>query len=226
MTRGASPVARKTAIDELHALLKADLADETPLRYQSIRPVHWHVARLAATVTANAGELPFQHSTALRIDMPAVRRFRAEIGRFREADNRAGGGRDRAALLRHLIANVRRLARADYSEQVGLALFSAIAEGILLLAWMSFDVEPGSALTQIYFNHARQFAHRADNRLLEVTALAAMSQQARYAGMPGEAVQLAATVRKGTMDGDPPCIRFFDESAAVPWKPILKTVCG
>lgn len=224
MTGGASPAARKTSIDELHALLKADLADETPLRHQSIRPVHWQVARLASAVTANAGEVPFQHASALRIDMPAVQRFRAEIGRFREADNRVGGGRDREALLKHLIANVRRLARAHYSEQVGRALFSAIAEGILLLGWMSFDVEPGSALTQKYFTHARQFAHRADNRLLVVTALAAMSQQAYYAGVPAAAVQLAATARKGTLDGDPPCIRFFDESAATPWKPILKTV--
>ena len=226
MTRGASPVARKTTIDELHALLKADLADETPLRYQSIRPVHWHVAQLASAVTANAGEVPFQHATALRIDMPAVERFRAEIGRFREGDNRTGGGRDREALIRHLIANVRRLAQADYSEQVGRALFSAIAEGMLLLGWMNFDVEPGSALTQKYFTHARQFAHRAANRLLEVTSLAAMSQQARYAGMAAEAVKLAATARKRTVDGDPACIRFFDASAAVPWKPILKTVCG
>lgn len=224
MTRGASPVARKTTIDELHTLLKADLADETPLRYQSIRPVHWHVAQLASAVTANAGEVPFQHDTAQCIDMPAVERFRAEIGRFREGDNRTGG--DREALIKHLIANVRRLARADYSEQVGRALFSAIAEGMLLLGWMNFDVEPGSALTQKYFTHARQFAHRADNRLLEVTSLAAMSQQARYAGMAAEAVRLAATARKGTVDGDPACIRFFDASAAVPWKPILKTVCG
>ena len=226
MTGGARPVARKTTIDELHALLKADLADETPLRYEKIRPVHWQVARLASAVTANAGEVPFQHDTALRIAMPAVQRFRTEIGRFREADNRIGGGRDREALLKHLIANVRRLARANYSEQVGRALFSAIAEGVLLLGWMSFDVAPASALTQKYFTHARQFAHRADHRLLEVTALAAMSQQAHYAGVPVAAVQLAATARKRTVDGDPPCIRFFDESAEVPWKPLLKTVCG
>jgi hypothetical protein len=45
MTGGASPAARKTTIDELHTLLKADLANETPLRHQSIRPVRWQVAR-------------------------------------------------------------------------------------------------------------------------------------------------------------------------------------
>jgi hypothetical protein len=227
MTRGASAVARKTTtIDELHALLKADLADETPLRYESTRSVHWQVARLASEVTANTGEASFPHATALRINMPAVQRFRAEIGLFRDADNQAGGGRDREALLKHLIANVRRLARAEYSEQVGRALFAAIAEGLLLLAWMNFDIEPGSALTQKYFSHARQFAHRAGNRLVELTALAAMSQQAHYAGLSGEAVELAASARKGTFDSDPACIRFFDESAATPWKPILKTVCG
>lgn len=224
MTRGASPAARATAIEELHALLKADLADETPLRYQSVSPVHWTVARLASAVTASTGEAQFQHSSARRVDARAVERFRVETGRLAAADGR--GESDREALIRHMIANVRRLTRGDYSEQVGRALFSAVAEAILLLTWMTFDVAPGSALTQKYSAHARQLAHRADNRLLEAAVFAAMSQQAHYAGADGEALELAAAARQRTLDGDPPCIRFFDESKPASWKLMLKTVCG
>jgi hypothetical protein len=158
--------------------------------------------------------------------MHAVERFRAEIGRFAAADNRIGGGRDRKALIGHLVANVKRLARGACSEQIDRALCSAIAEGILLLAWMTFDVAPESALTQKYLTYARLLAHRADNRLLEAAVLAAMSQQARYVGVADEAVELAAAARQGTLDGDPSCIRFFEESESVSWKPILKAVCG
>lgn len=226
MTRGAGPAAKATVIEEIHALLKADLADTTPLRYQPVRPIHWTVARLASSVTADTGEVPFRHASATRVDARAVERFRSEIGLFTAADNRAGGERDREALIRYLIVNARRLARGDYGEQVGRALFSAVAEAILLLAWMTFDVAPETMLTQKYFSHARQLAHRAGNRLLEATVLAAMSQQARLAGVAVEAVELAAAARQGTVDGDPPCIRFFDHEEPVSWKPMLKTVCG
>jgi hypothetical protein len=226
MTQGASPAAKAMVIEELHDLLKADLADTTPLRHQPARPIHWTVARLASSVTADTGEVPFQHATARRVDANAVERFRTEIGLFAAADNRVGGGRDRVALIRYLVANVRRLARGDYSEQVGRALFSAIAEAILLLAWMTFDVAPETVLTQRYFSHARQLAHRAGNRLLEAAVLAAMSQQARYAGVVVESTELAAAARHGTLDGDPECIRCFDESEPVSWKPMLQTVRG
>lgn len=225
MTRGA-PAARATVIEALHTLLTADLADKTPLRYKSIRAIHWKVARLASAVTANTGEVPLDPASAKCVDMHAVERFRAEIRRFAAADNRIGGGRDRKALIGHLVANVKRLARGACSEQIDRALCSAIAEGILLLAWMTFDVAPESALTQKYLTYARLLAHRADNRLLEAAVLAAMSQQARYVGVADEAVELAAAARQGTLDGDPPCIRFFEESESVSWKPILKAVCG
>jgi hypothetical protein len=127
-----------------------------------------------------------------------VERFRAEIGRFAAADNHRGGERDREALIRYLIANVRRLARGNYNTQVGQALFSAIAEAILFLAWLTFDVAPESALTQKYFIYARLCAHRADNRLLEAAVLAAMSQQAQYVGVADVAVELAAAARQIT----------------------------
>lgn len=226
MTRVASPAVKATAIEELHDLLKSDLDGTTPLRCQPIRPVHWTVARLASSVAVGTGEVPFQHASARSVGVRAVERFRAEIGLFAEADNHAGGGRDRDALIGYLIANVRRLTRGSYSEQVGRALFSAVAESMLLLAWMTFDDAPKTVLTQKYFSYARQFAHRAGNRLLEAAVLAAMSQQACYAGVAYEAVKLAAAARQGTVDSDPPCIRFFDASQPVSWKPMLKTVCG
>jgi hypothetical protein len=150
--------------------------------------------------------------------MNAVERFRAETGRFAEADNRGGGGRDREALIRHLVANVKRLARGVYSEQTGRELFSAIAEAILLLAWMTFDVAPDSALTQKYFTYARLLAHRADNRLLEAAVLAAMSEQARYVGVGDEAVELAAAAVVIRPDATDEC-RAADEGDADRYHP-------
>jgi hypothetical protein len=226
MTRSASPAARATVIETLHALLAADLAGKTPLRSKPVRTIHWKVARLASAVTASTELVPLQRTATRSVDARVVERFRAEIGRFSEADNLADAGRGREALIRYLIANVRRLARGDYGELVGFALFSAIAEAILLLAWLTFDVAPESALTQVYFSYARLLAHRAGNRLLKATVLAAMSQQACYLGLVGEAQELAAAARQGTLDSDPACIRLFDESEPVPWKPILKMVCG
>jgi hypothetical protein len=194
MTRGVSSAARATVIEALHALLKADLADKTPLRYESIRAIHWTMARLASAVTASAAEVPCQPAAARHVNAAAVARFRAETGRF-AADDGAGGGRDRDALIRHLIANVRRLARGVHSEQVGRALSAAVAEAVLLLGWLTFDVAPESALTQKYFSYARLLAHRADDRPLEAAVLAAMSHQASYLGAADEAGELAAAAR-------------------------------
>jgi hypothetical protein len=202
MTRSASAAARATVIEALHALLNADLADKTPLRHEPVRAIHWKVARLANAVTANTEVVPLQRTATRSVDMRAVARFQAEIAKFTEADNRAGAGRDRQALIRYLAANVKRLARGDYGEEVGLALFSAIAEAILLLAWLTFDIAPDSALTQKYFSYARLLAHRADNRLLEAAVLAAMSEHARHVGAAGEAAELAAAARRVSPDGD------------------------
>jgi hypothetical protein len=180
-------------------LLKADAADETTLRYESIRAVHWKLARLACSVTASKEEVPFQPGSARRVDIRAVERFRAEVGRFAEADDRV----DRGALIGYLTANARRLARGVGSEHSKRALFSAMGEATLLLAWMTFDVAPESALTQRYFTYARLLAHQAGNTQLEAAALTAMSEQARHAGFADEAVELAAAAGSlvSTVDG-------------------------
>jgi len=224
VTRGVSTAARATAIEQLHVLLKADLVGETSLRYESIQVIHWKVARLASSVTAHTAEVPFQHATARCVDLHAVQRFRAEIGHFLAPDSPFNDGCHRAALITYLVANIKRLARGDYSEQVGRALFAAIAEAILVLTWLTFDAAPASALTQMYSVRARELAHRGGDRLLEAAALAAMSEQARQAGFPDEAAELATAVARATVAGDPECLRLFDRSELVTWQLMLSEV--
>jgi hypothetical protein len=196
MTRGATAVASATTIEVLHALLKADLANETPFRYESVRTGHWEVARLVSALTVSAVAVPHQPGPARSVDAQAVQRFRAKIERFADAHNGSDAGHDREALVRHLIANARRLARGVRSEQVARELSAALAEAILLLASMTFDVAPGSELTQRYLNYARQLAHQAGDKSLEAAAFAAMSQQARYVGVAAEAAKLDAAAQQ------------------------------
>lgn len=224
MTRGANTAAKATPIELLHVLLKADLAGETQLRHESIKPVHWRLARVASVVTADTAQVPFQHATTKCVDLRAVQRFRTEVGRFLTADSPFADGRDREALIAYLVATIKRLARGDYSEQVGRALHSAIAEAILLLAWLTFEAVPESALAQAYSVHAREFAHRGGDRLLETAALAAMSEQARYVGMADDAAELAAAVLRATVDGDPRCLKDFNGSQPVAWQQMLTEV--
>jgi hypothetical protein len=224
VTRGASTAAKATAIEQLHLLLKADLAGETQLRHESIHSIHWRLARVASVVTADTAQVPFQHATTKCVDLRAVQRFRTEVGRFLTTDSLFAAGHDREALIAYLVANIRRLTRGDYSEQVGRALYSAIAEAILLLTWLTFNVAPTSALTQAYSVSARQFAHRGGDRLLETAALAAMSEQARYMGIADDAAELAAAVLRATVDGDPRCLKDFDGSQPVAWQQMLTEI--
>ena len=117
---------------------------------------------------------------------------------FVQLDNRFGGGHARHTLIQYLSADGGRLLRGQYSEPVGRALFSAVAEATLLAAWMTYDSSPSAGLAQRYFVQALALAQAAGDRLLGATILDAMSHQATYIGRFAEAANLARAARSGT----------------------------
>ena len=127
-----------------------------------------------------------------------VDRFHATVEVFRRLDDRFGGGHAREALIQYLRTDAERLLRGRYTDTVGPALFSAVAEATLLAAWMTYDSMPGSSLAQRYFIQALALAQTAKDRMLGATVLDAMSHQATFTGRFSEAASLARAAATGT----------------------------
>jgi hypothetical protein len=182
------------------------------------------MAKLAFLLTIDMGGIPFQPSSSRPVGLTAVQRFRTKIGRFLMPDDLFSTGCDREGLLKYLRDNASRHVRGEYTGEVGRELHAALAEAMLLLAWLTFDVAPASALAQKYAVRARELAHRGGCRLLETAVLAMMSEQARYVGLTEQAAELAAVVVTETGDGDPDCLRHVDRLGVVDWRSMLSTV--
>jgi hypothetical protein len=103
----------------------------------------------------------------------------------------------RTALVQYLSNDADRLLRGRYTEAVGRELFSAVAEGTLLSAWMTYDSMPKSALAQRYFVQALAIAQAGNDRMLGASVLDAMSHQATYTGRYVDAANLARAAAAG-----------------------------
>lgn len=68
------------------------------------------------------------------------------------------------ALIQYLSADGTRLLHGRYTEAVGCALFSAVAEATLLAAWTAYDSAPTSGLAQRYFIQALALAQAGGDR--------------------------------------------------------------
>jgi ATP/maltotriose-dependent transcriptional regulator MalT len=88
------------------------------------------------------------------------------------------------------------LLSGQYTESVGRALFSTVAEATLLAAWMSYDA-CHHGLAQRYFLQALRFAQDAGDRQLAGSILSAMSHQATFLGHYTQAATLARAARMG-----------------------------
>jgi hypothetical protein len=78
---------------------------------------------------------------------------------FTRLDDQFGGGHARESLIQYLSSDGDRLLSGRYTEAIGKALFSAVAEAILLAAWMTYDSAPASGLASKCSNRSvcRQF---------------------------------------------------------------------
>jgi hypothetical protein len=187
------------AAGNVSMLWRADLADQGVLERGLVTPAAWNDASLRWLVDPATGPGTGADSLGgVRVGMGDVVRFRATVELFAQLDDRFGGGHARQSLIQYLATDGERLLRGRYPEEVGSALFSAIAEATLLAAWMSYDATPSSPHAQRYFIQALGLANAAGDRLLGAGILDAMSHQATYIGRFGEAANLARAARTGT----------------------------
>jgi transcriptional regulator with XRE-family HTH domain len=191
----AYPDTPDDAADNVTRLWQADLADATELNRGRVDPGQWNDASLRWLVDPVS---PPETSAGVRIGMSDVARFRATVETFQRLDDRFGGGHARQALIQYLRVDGERLLRGKYTDVVGRALFSSVAEATLLTAWMTYDAAPASRLAQKYFVQALGLAQAGNDRLLGASILDAMSHQATYTGRFREAANLARAARTGT----------------------------
>jgi len=185
------------AAGNLAGLWHADLADQGGLERDRIDPRAWGDASqrwLADQVSPPTAD----RLGGVRVGMGDVERFRVTAEAFGQLDDRFGGGHARQALIQYLSSDGDRLLRGRFTEAVGSALYSSVAEATLLAAWMSYDSAPRSGLAQRYFIQALALAQAGGDRLLGASILDAMSHQATYTGRFGEAANLARAARTGT----------------------------
>ena len=193
----AYPNTSADAAGNVALLWRADLDEAAVMHRGRVDPGAWNDASLRWLVDP-ARPPDAQSRRAARVGLADVERFRVTADAFAQLDNRYGGGHARQALIRYLSDDGERLLRGQYTEPVGRALFSAVAEATLLAAWMAYDSAPTSGLAQRYFIQALALAQAGNDRLLGASILDAMSHQATYVGRFAEAANLARAARTGT----------------------------
>lgn len=125
-----------------------------------------------------------------------VARIRQTVRAFRQLDRDQGGGELRDTVVRHLSGVARGKLSGSYTDAVGRALFSAVAELTELAGWLSFD-SGRHALAQRYHIQALRLAQAGEDQVYGANVLANMACQAAYLGHGWEAVQLARVAQSG-----------------------------
>jgi hypothetical protein len=125
-----------------------------------------------------------------------VAMVKATADTFAMLDDRFGGGHARQAVIQYLSHDVAPLLHGTYTESVGKALFSTVAEATMLAGWMSYDAGH-HGLAQRYYLHALRLAQDAGDRRLAGSILSAMSHQATFLGRFDDAATLARAARMG-----------------------------
>jgi tetratricopeptide (TPR) repeat protein len=98
------------------------------------------------------------------------------------------------------------LLTGQYTEAVGRALFSTVAEAMLLAGWMSYDA-CHHGLAQRYLLQALRLAQDANDRRLAGSILSAMSHQATFLGRYAQAATLARAALMGISPVATPTLR-------------------
>ncbi|MFJ8430144.1 regulator [Kitasatospora sp. NPDC094019] len=164
-----------------------------------------------------AVEPPFQDPAresrpALRVGRGDIAAIRAVGDLFRALDHAYGGGHARQALVRYLESEAEPMLRGRYGEQIGRALFGAVADLTRLAGWTSFDIA-AHGLAQRYFVQALRLSQAAGDRALGGYVLVTMSQQAVHLGHGREAVQLARVAQQGVGTAVPPTVQALLHAA-------------
>jgi hypothetical protein len=137
-----------------------------------------------------------EHAGGIRVGLRDVQRVKATTDMFAAMDDSYGGGHARPMLMQYLNSEVAGLLTGRYTDAVGRALFSVVAEATLLAAWMSYDTAH-HGIAQRYFVQALRLAQDGGDRRLAGSILSAMSHQATFLGNFREATRLARAARMG-----------------------------
>ncbi|RKT18314.1 hypothetical protein BX285_2735 [Streptomyces sp. 1114.5] len=148
----------------------------------------------------------------LRVGRGDIAAIRAVGDLFRALDHAYGGGHARQALVRYLESEAEPMLRGRYGEQIGRALFGAVADLTRLAGWTSFDIA-AHGLAQRYFVQALRLSQAAGDRALGGYVLVTMSQQAVHLGHGREAVQLARVAQQGVGTAVPPVVQALMHAA-------------
>jgi len=184
----------ESAVKTVADLWRADLADAQALVRAQPDSAAWNTASLRWIVAPPDGELTRLGNRAVGVvDVDMVR---STADAFSMLDGKFGGGHARRALIQYLHTDVRPMLDGKYSDAVGKALHSTVAEALLLAGWMSYD-SGLHGIAQRYLIQALRMTQAAGDRLLGGSVLSAMSHQATFLGRYQDAATLARAAYTG-----------------------------
>ncbi|WP_206269826.1 hypothetical protein [Streptomyces sp. DH1] len=201
----AYPASPDDAIQTVRQLWRADLNQYDPLLTAEPSEPAWNEASLRWLVAPEPG-VPRQRNEGTRVSLGDVAAIKTTADMFAQLDDQFGGEHARHAVIQYLSNDVAPLLRGRYTEQVGRALFSTVAEATLLAGWMSYDA-CHHGLAQRYFLQALRLAQDANDRRLAGSILSAMSHQATFLGRYTQAATLARAALMGISPVATPTLR-------------------
>jgi hypothetical protein len=190
------PPTPESAIATVDRLWRADLNGYEPLLDSEPSEHAWSDASLRWLVAPEPAPTHAAERAGVHVGLPDVAMIKATSDTFATLDDRFGGEHARQAVVQYLSRDVAPLLSGRYTEGVGRALFSTVAEATLLAGWMSYDACQ-HGLAQRYFLQALRFAQDRGDRRLAGSILSAMSHQATFLGHFTEAATLARAARMG-----------------------------
>ncbi|MET7776884.1 hypothetical protein ABZU94_11940 [Streptomyces mirabilis] len=199
------PASPDDAIEAVGQLWRADLNRYEPLLQAEPSEPAWNEASLRWLVAPEPA-VPRQRRDGIRVGLGDVAAIKTTADMFAELDDRFGGDHARHAAIQYLSTEVAPLLRGQYTEQVGRALLSTVAEATLLAGWMSYDA-CRHGLAQRYFLQALRLAQDANDRRLAGSILSAMSHQATFLGRYTQAATLARAALMGISPVATPTLR-------------------
>lgn len=188
-----SPEEAFRAVDQLW---RADVHGYEPLLLSEPSQPAWSEASLRWLVAPEPSFPAAPARGSVRVGLADVATIKATSDMFAQLDDRFGGDHARYSIVQYLSRDVAPLLTGQYTEAVGRALFSTVAEATLLAGWMSYD-SCHHGLAQRYFLQALRLAQDGDERRLAGSILSAMSHQATFLGHYTEGATLARAARMG-----------------------------
>ncbi|MFD4571594.1 hypothetical protein ACFWNK_01150 [Streptomyces sp. NPDC058417] len=199
------PASLDDAIQAVSQLWRGDLNKYDPLLRAELSEPAWNEASLRWLVAPEPGD-PGSRAEGTRVGLGDVAAIKFTVAVFARLDDQFGGDHARHSVIQYLSDQVTPILHGRFTEQVGRALFSTVAEATLLAGWMTYDAGH-HGLAQRYFLQALRLAQDADDRRLAGSVLSAMSHQATFLGRYAQAVTLARAALMGTSSVATPTLR-------------------